>query len=35
MRLALKVMHPNLLCWLTASEADVGGKAVEADPSHL
>jgi len=31
MRFALKVMPPNLLCWPTTSEADVGSTVVEAD----
>ena len=33
-RAALKVMPPILLCWLTMSEVNVGGMAVEAEPSH-
>jgi len=31
--LAPKVMPPVLLCWLTTSEADAGGMAVEVEPS--
>jgi len=31
---APEVMPPLLLLWLTASEADVGGMAVEVKPSH-
>ena len=34
MRAALKVMPPILLCWPMMSEADVGGMAVEVEPSH-
>ena len=34
MRTAPKVMPPILLCWPTTSEADVGGTAIEAEPSH-
>ena len=34
MRAALKVMPPVLLCWPMMSEADVGGMAVEDQPSH-
>ena len=34
MRGAPKVMPPILLCWPTTSEANVGGIAVEAEPSH-
>ena len=34
MRAAPKVMLPVLLCWLTMSEVDIGGVAVEAEPSH-
>ena len=30
----MNVMLPILLCWLTMSEADVGGMAVEVEPSH-
>jgi len=26
--------NPVLLCWPMASEADVGGQAVEVEPSH-
>ena len=33
-RAALKVMPPILLCWPMTLEADVGGVAVEAGPSH-
>jgi len=33
-RAALEVMPPVLLRWLMASEADVGGMAVEVEPSH-
>ena len=33
-RAAPKVMPPILLCWPTTSEADVGGMAVEVEPSH-
>ena len=32
-RTALKIMSPILLCWPITSEADVGGMAVEAEPS--
>ena len=32
-KVALKVMLLILLCWPTVSEADVGGMAVEAEPS--
>ena len=31
---ALKIMPPILLCWPMMSEADVGGMAVKAEPSH-
>ena len=31
---APKVMPPILLCWPTTSEVDVGGMAVEVEPSH-
>ena len=34
MRVALKTVPPILLCWSITSEADVGGVAVEAEPSH-
>ena len=34
MRASLKVMPPILWCWPTTSEADGGGMAVEAEPSH-
>lgn len=34
MRDAPKVIPPNLLCWPTTSELDVGGLAGEAEPSH-
>ena len=34
MRVALKVVLPILFCWPTTSEADVGGTAVEDEPSH-
>ena len=33
-RAALTVMSPMLLSWPTMSEADVGGMAVEVEPSH-
>jgi len=33
-RVAPKLMPPILLCWPTMSEADVGGMAVEVEPSH-
>jgi len=33
-RAALKVMPPNLLRWPMTSEVDVGGMAVEVEPSH-
>jgi len=33
MRASLKVMSPILRCWPTASDADVGGTAVEVEPS--
>ncbi len=33
MRAALKVMPPILLCWPMMSEVDVGGMAVEVEPS--
>ena len=33
-RAALKVIPPILLCWPTTSEADVGGMAIEVEPSH-
>ena len=33
-RAALEVMTPVLLCRPVASEADVGGMAVEVEPSH-
>jgi len=33
MMAALKVMPPILLCWPTTSELDVGGMAVETEPS--
>jgi len=33
-RVALKLMHPILLCWPMMSEADIGGMAVEVEPSH-
>ena len=29
----MKVMLPTLLCWPTVSEVDVGGMAVEVEPS--
>lgn len=29
----LKLMPPILLCWPTVSEVDIGGVAVEAEPS--
>jgi len=32
-RAAPKVMPPLLLCWSTTLEVDVGGVAVEAQPS--
>jgi len=31
---AMKVMLPILLWWPTVSVADVGGMAVEVEPSH-
>ena len=34
MKADLEVMPPILLCWPTVSEADVGGIAVEIEPSH-
>ena len=34
MRAALKVMSPILLCWPMTSEVDVGGTAVDAEPSR-
>ena len=34
MRAALKVMLPDLWCWLMTSEVDVGGMAAEVEPSH-
>ena len=34
MRAARKVMHPVLLCWPTASEADVSVMAVEVKTPH-
>jgi len=34
MRVALILMTPILLCWLTMSEADVGDMAVEVEPSR-
>ena len=34
MRVAPQVMPPILICWPTTSEMDVGGRAVEAEPSH-
>ena len=34
MRSAPKVMPPILWCWSMALEVDVGGTAVEAEPSH-
>ena len=34
LRAALKVMPPILFFWPTTSEADVGGMAVEVEPSH-
>ena len=33
MRAAPKIIPPILLFWLTMSEADVGGVAVEVEPS--
>jgi len=33
-RAASKVMPPLLLYWPTTSEADVGGVAVDIEPSH-
>ena len=30
----LKGMSPILICWLMTSKADVGGMAVEAEPSN-
>ena len=32
--ITLKVLPPILLCWLTASQTDVGGMAIEVEPSH-
>ena len=34
MRAAPKVMSPLLLCWSTMTEGDIGGVAVEVEPSH-
>ena len=34
MRTSQKVMSPILLYWPTVSEVDVGGTAVEVEPSH-
>ena len=34
MRAVLKVMPPILLCWPTMSEVDVGGIAIEFEPSR-
>ena len=34
MMAASKVMPPVLLSWPITSEADVGGSAVEVEPSH-
>ena len=34
MRATLKVMPPILLCWPMVSEVNVGGMAVEVEPSH-
>ena len=34
MKAALKVMPPILLCWSTMSEVNVGGMAVETEPSN-
>ena len=34
MRAAPKVMPPILLCWPMTSEVDVGGMAVEVEPSR-
>ena len=34
MRTTLEVMPRILLCWPTTSEVDVGGTAVEVEPSH-
>ena len=33
-RAPLKAVPPILLCWPMMSEADVGGMAVEVEPSH-
>ena len=33
-RAAQEVMLPMLLCWPMMSETDVGGMAVEIEPSH-
>ena len=33
-RAAPKIMPPILLCWPAMTEADIGGMAVEAEPSH-
>ena len=30
----MKLISPILLCWFTTSELDVGGVAVEVEPSH-
>jgi len=34
MMAARKVIPPILLCWPTTSEADGGGMAIAAEPSH-
>jgi len=34
LRTILKELHPSLLCWHMMSEADVGGMAVDIEPSH-
>lgn len=34
MKASPKLMPSILLCWPMMSEADVGGVAVEAEPSH-
>ena len=34
MRAALKAKPPILSCWPMTSEADIGGTAVEVEPSH-
>ena len=34
MKTTMKVMSRTLLCWPMMSEVDVGGMAVETEPSH-